>query len=112
MVTKDVALEALTHCVALYNPFGSVNCGAGCPLWKQCTGTDLHVILSRLEQIILDLNLSADKILSGIRHCIDEANLCNDTCPYWTVCRQDDVTFLFRDIYYLLTENRAYEKAI
>ena len=111
---KETALEALKHCINLDDPFSDLNCGAGCPLWKQCTGTDVDVILSDLLHVLLSMNISpdrTDKVFAAIPRCCSE-NLCNHTCPYWQDCRGEEITLLFRDIYSILKEAGAYEKTL
>ena len=66
------------------------------------------MILSDLREIILSLDLPAgrtDKILSAIPRCLDQTHeLCNQDCPYWSVCGDEDITYLFNDIHALLKE--------
>lgn len=93
--SKSVALEALTHCINLSDPFADLNCGAGCPLWRDCTGQDIDVILSDLRDILLSLrDPSADPLISRIQPMIDDV--------------EADPTPLFTDIYAYLKEAGAY----
>ena len=108
--TKEKALEALKHCINLGDPFNNNNCGAGCPLWNQCTGQDLDVILSDLYEVMLDIGFPAErteKIYDAVTRCrcID---MC-DGCPYFSRCEGTDQTYLFQDIYDLLNESGVYE---
>ena len=108
--TKEKALEALKHCVSLDDPFSDCNCGAGCPLWNQCTGTDLDVILCDLFEVLLSLNIPpvfTDHLFYAIPRCCTQ--MCGPYCHYWKDCQGENITVLFRDIYRLLKEYGAYE---
>ena len=111
--TKEIALEALKHCIHLDDPFCELNCGSGCPLWKQCSFTSLEVILTDLCSIILSHNIPAErykKIIAGIQCCVEYEQSCDTRCPYWTICEGEQLQYLFRDIYDLLNEYGLYLK--
>lgn len=110
--TKEKTLEALTHCINFDNPFAEKRCNKDCPYAMTCGQSPADIIMEELRKLLIEY-IPADRSkipLETISRCFDKTHeLCNNTCHYWNDCHDDNIAFLFRDIYRLFVEFGLYE---
>ena len=98
-------MESLRHCAGIDDDH---QCDMDCPFWRSCSGDNKvigHDYLRILQASTVIPPERSAKFIDTLRRCVDPTEeTCNEDCPYWSVCKNEEFYHVFEDLYQLMDE--------